>query len=313
MPRKLRLDGLRADRAAVHVLLFEAEQIGDPVGKLQYEYRLKQIEAEIRDLEGTPEHCASVALFFGGNPVLGSRGILADFAGSALSQFQQIVTKRFASAELGSLGTRGPVPLSDNTHLMITEIARGSFGFVLDEFSDQQSMCNTALKMVVNEVTDVVYHTAAPDDAAFEEVAEKLDQRSLIALKDFFVTLDTSNATVRIVEEDRDFLLDSPAVHRGRLRTEATTIDEKNDDVIGELLGFLPEHRRYELRKQSGEVISGAATKQATEQYISALHSPQGASGKVWRTKMSIRTIQRRNRAPKVVYTLLEFIEQVQI
>lgn len=311
MPRKLETGGLRADLIAVKGLLDAATRRNDPVGIIQYKYRMNLLEEELRDLESTPECKASVALFFGGEPVLGSRGINTNFAGSILGKFQEIVSKRFAAAELGGLGERGPVPLSINTQLMITEIARGSFGFVLDELGDQQDTCNTFLKQIVDDVTLLVHHTAAEDEIEFEQAAENLDKRTLSALKEFFVTLDSSKATLRVVEDIHDFQLDRSAVNRGRVRTEATDIQEDSDDVIGELIGFLPEHKRFELRKATGEVISGPASKEATEKYLAALHSAEGAVGKTWKTKINIRTLQKLNQQPKSYYKLIDLVERL--
>ena len=106
MLRKLRLDGLRAELSLVQELLRQSLDAGDPVGELQYEHRRNIITKEIKELEETVTTSASVTLFFGGRPVLGSKGIAAEFAGGALEKFQDLVTKTFAKAEIGQLGKR---------------------------------------------------------------------------------------------------------------------------------------------------------------------------------------------------------------
>jgi len=310
MPRKLRLDGLRAELNSVQELLRQAHDAGDPVGELQYSHRQEILQKEIEEIEKTETTSASVALFFGGKPVLGSKGIAAEFAGSALEKFQDLVTRTFAKAELGPLGRRGPIPQKENTQLMVTELARGSFGFVLDEMSEQSELQETALKLMVDEVARIVEDTGSPNEPDFEAIVESLDPRTLIALKDFFVILDSSEATIRIVDDERDFLLDKYAVHRGRLRTEATSIEEKETFATGQILGFLPEHRKFELKPVDGEIIYGSVSKEAAEQYQAMVTSGTDVVGRHWQVKLTVRTVKPLNRPLREVYRLLEFMKE---
>ncbi len=192
MPRKLLLDSLKAELNSVQELLRQAQDAGDPVGELQYTHREEILKKEIEELDNVITTSASVALFFGGKPVLGSKGIAAEFAGGALERFQDLVTRTFAKAEVGPLGERGPIPQKYNTQLMITELARGSFGFVLDEMSEQSELQETALKLMVDEVAQIVEKTGSPNEPDFESILVSLDPRTLIALEDFFVILDNT-------------------------------------------------------------------------------------------------------------------------
>ncbi|MDN3685565.1 hypothetical protein QW180_26405 [Vibrio sinaloensis] len=63
------------------------------------EKKLEKLDTEISLLNNASETHASVALFFGGEPVLGSKGILASFAGNVLDNFQELINKAFASKE----------------------------------------------------------------------------------------------------------------------------------------------------------------------------------------------------------------------
>ena len=310
MPRKLRLDALRAELNSVQDLLRQAHDSGDPVGELQYSHRQELLEKEIEEIDKAVTTSASVALFFGGKPVLGSKGIAAEFAGSALEKFQDLVTRTFAKAELGPLGKRGPIPQKENTQLMVTELARGSFGFVLDEMSEQTEFQETALKLMVDEVARIIEDAGSPNEPDFEAILESLDPRTLIALKDFFVILDNSAATIRIVDDERDFILDQYAVHRGRLRTEATSIEEKEAFKSGQILGFLPEHRKFELKPADGETIYGSVSKEAAEQYQAMISSGTDVVGRRWHVKLTVRTVKPLNRPPREVYRLVEFMKE---
>lgn len=314
MLRKLELDGLRSDLAAVEGLLADAESAGDPVGKLQYARRHEELEEQISRIKGIPEHTAGVALFFGGNPVIGSKGIMADFAGRSLETFQEMIAKRFAMLETGELGRRGPIPLKSSTQMMITDVARGSFGFVLEEATDNHNLADTPLKLAVDEVSGLVTRIASADEELFEAAVESVDQRLLGALRDFFKNLDDAGATLRIVEDSRDQSLGRSDIARARQRTEAMEIEEnETDTLVGELLGLVPVHRRFELRLvATGETIYGAVSADLSKTYVASLHDDLGnPTGKVWRTKMRIREVRARQRPAKLTYTLLGLMEQV--
>jgi hypothetical protein len=308
MPRKLELEALEAELAGLSLLLTEARAINDTVGIIQFEQKTHELELEIQTLKDAKISEASVAIYFRGDPVVGSRGIAASFAGKALNQFQEVISRQFAKAELGTLGERGPVPLKDATALMVTGLAQGSFGFILDEMHDQTQMFDTALKITLDEVMNIIDAAGSVEDAMFEDAAEELDPRTLIALREFFLDLDSSAATLRLVADSRDFSLDELAVHRARIRTEATQIVEEDEEKSGILIGFLPEHRRFELQLFSGETIYGSASKESTEQYLHAIQSGNRTIGVKCRAKIIERTVKPLNRPPRFVYRLLEFI-----
>lgn len=307
MPRKLKIDSMKAELSSIEALIQESLMFGDPVGEMQYGYRKMALESELATLQNGDETKASVALFFGGKPVFGSKGINADFAGKALNDFQEIISKVFAHLEQGTLGSRGRIAFSNESQLMVTEVARGSFGFVLDEVSDQMDLVETALKNVVDEVASIIEKTAANEQNKFDEVLSEIDARTLISLRDFFGNLDKNSATLRLVEGNKEFQLDEDAVHRGRERTENTSITETYDYLEGILIGFLPEHRKFELKLSNEKVIYGTVTKDAAEAYSKMLANGVSFADRKCKIKASIRLIKPINRPEKELYRLLEF------
>jgi len=307
MPKKLTIDSLSSEITTVNELLEGAHRLGDIVGEMQLEHRLNQLTKKLENLKqnSVRDNAASVALFFGGKPVLGSKGIAAEFAGLALENFQNLIAKTFAANEVGELGARGKIPFKANSELMVTGLARGSFGFVLDEMSNQTELQESELAFIIDKVAHLIRDTAAQDDAVFESVLEDLDPRTLIALKAFFSNLDSNSATVRVVEKDFDITLDGTAVRRGRVRTEATSIEEKSTEIIGNLVGFLPEHRKFELKDESGNILYGSATKEAVEQFE---REAEAAIGKRCLVKLSVKTVLPLNRPPKEIVRLIEFL-----
>lgn len=307
MPKKLSIDSLSSEITTLNELLSSARQSGDFVGEMQIEHRISELSIKLESLreDTVYDNNASVALFFGGQPVLGSKGIAAEFAGAALEQFQNLIAKVFANSEAGDLGERGKVPFKPNSELMVTGLARGSFGFVLDEMNEQVQIESSQLSHVIDKAALLLRDSAAQDDAIFESILEELEPRTLIALRDFFSNLDSSKATIRVVEKELDFTLDGPSIHRAKIRTEATSIEESTTEIEGTLVGFLPEHRKFELADNTGKLFYGSATKEAVEQFTKASDS---MVGKKCLIKATIKTVAPLNRPPREVVRLVEFL-----
>jgi hypothetical protein len=77
--RRLEQDQLAADLAAVEELLASAPA-GDVLGRLSLTERRDEVRAALAETGAKGELEGRTALFFGGAPVIGSRGIDADFA-----------------------------------------------------------------------------------------------------------------------------------------------------------------------------------------------------------------------------------------
>lgn len=310
--KRLELEALFADRESVRSML-AALATDDPIGRLSFSARLAIIEEQIQRLAATHETTGSVALMFAGGPVQGSRSIAADFATSVLKSFQDLVTKQIAGDEFGRLGTRGRLPERTPSTLVIRELVRGSVGFVLEENSANEEITDTPIKKAIDDVTEIISQAAEESDEAFETSVETLDPRILISLRDFFRSLDDSDASVRIVEGERDASLDKPAVRRARMRVDATEVkDTESEAIIGELLGLLPESRRFEMKLlDSGEVIRGTVATALATRWLELIELPgERLVGQVWRTKMRVREIRERNRPPRSLYALLGLIER---
>ena len=161
MHRRLQMEGLQAEISTLSNIINQAKVLNDPLGEYQLTKRKASLEKELSECTANTDSLASVAVYFGGKPVFGSRGISADFAGRMLNHFQDLVGLTFAKVELGTLAERGRIPRRDATNLMITEIAKGSFGFILNQISDQDEFEITALKNTVEEVAKIIERTAS--------------------------------------------------------------------------------------------------------------------------------------------------------
>lgn len=312
MVRRLELEGLTAEAAALEDMLRSRTPEEDPIGHLQYADKLAELREQIEQLGEAPDLSASVALFFAGAPVVGSHGVKAEFAGRAVEIFQDIVSKRFAANEVGDLGGRGPVPMRANSDLLLTNVARGSFGVILEEANETRPLAETQLKVVLDDVVASMQAAAVEDGTDFEQLLETIDDRYLRSLGHFFELLDEHAATVRVVEGDNDRQLTRDEIHRARERTSATTIQERdNQELVGRLF-LLPAHRRFELVLEDGSTVWGPVSGEFATQHLEALRADANeVVGRRWRVRTRARTVTRPNREPKTTYKLLHLVQRL--
>lgn len=245
--RKLERDFAHADLAAVSNLL---AQLGDEdvMARFGLEARREELQRTILHLDETVDApTASAALFFGGRPVIGARGIESEFAGTAVTKFQDIVAKVLAH-ETGGLGQRGIVPNKAASTLHITNIVRGSFGFLFEEVQPQEQLVETPLKGAVDETTRLLDAFGEPDEERFRSAVETIDQRVLGTTREFFNLMRQSSATLRLVAGDTDRAFGAEAITRAAERATSTTVEEADETIRGQLAGVLPDAHQFEFR-----------------------------------------------------------------
>jgi len=313
MLKKLEIQSLQADVSALERLLIGRTTENDPLGFLQLSKRRDAMAARLAQVEVTVQHKAAVALFFAGGPVVGSRGIDAAFAGKTVSLFQDLVSKQFATEEIGELGRRGPVALQTSSDLLVTNVVRGSVGLLLEEADQNGTFADSQLKIVVDHVVDVLAAAAAPAPDAFEQALDGMAPRFLTSLGDFFEIMDEQRALLRVVESERELEFDDEGIRRGRERARTAQIDEQeHEELIGKVY-ILPDSRRFELRIIEGEPpITGSVAREFARRDLEDLLAAGNAIGERWRVRIRTRTLTRPTGARKVTHTLLGMIERAE-
>jgi hypothetical protein len=265
--RKLEKDFACADLAAVSNLL---SRLGDEdvMARMGLEARREELRGAIARLDDAPdEETASAALFFGGAPVVGTRGIETTFATEAIGKFQDLVSKVLAH-EAGGLAQRGVVPHRDVSTLHITQIVRGSFGFLLEEMQPAQESIETSLRTAVDEATRILDAFGESDEEQFRSTAEGLDERLLATTRDFFGLMHESGATFRLVAGKQDHSFGEHAVAIAAERASTTNVEESEESSFGKLIGTLPDSHVFEFVVKSGEVIRGKVQRSLTRDQL---------------------------------------------
>lgn len=301
--KKLERDFAVADIAAVNGLL---AQLGDEdvMTRFGLEARLEELQRELAALDDTrDEPTASAALFFGGQPVLGARGIESEFGGAAVTKFQDLIAKVLAH-ENGGLGQRGVVPNRVASTLHITNIVRGSFGFLLEELHPQHQMVETSLKAAVDEATRLLDAFGEPDEEAFRTAVEEIDERVLGTAREFFSLMRQRGATLRVVAGDRDNSFGAEAVARAADRATSTVLQDGEQVITGQLAGVLPDAHQFEFRAGADRgTLRGKVDRSLTADQLSRFNRDYvNIDG---RGRFHIKRVLRNGVVVRETYTLL--------
>lgn len=264
-----------AQLASIEVLL-QAIPSTNLASRIGLEEQRDDLQKELADIEAVTGKLASVAFYFGGNPVNGSRAIEADFAANALSTYQEVVTKVWSEGLRESQSDIRKIP-KEASRLHITDVVHGSFGFVLEEIDENgMPLFRSALKESMDRATELISGVADKDDDVFNDVMAVMSGDVFSAVRNFYRIIYKSKATFRMVEDQTDQTFDSVAVERAYDRAEFTTTQEEEFDIEGELLGIIPIGRRFEFKKKDdGTVISGKVGLLFSQEYLERVNKEQ--------------------------------------
>ncbi|MBW6396390.1 hypothetical protein KPL78_00960 [Roseomonas sp. HJA6] len=311
MIRKIQRDTLMAELQSLRALLIGAEGAA-PLTALSLKARLAGVEEELSALEREMRLTGEVAIFFTGKRVQGSRGIDAEFATNSLRHYQDLVSKTVLHRLRGPLAQRGPLKEREVARLNITGTAPGSFGFVLEEDgADQSPLFPTAVKEAMEQVTELLKAFSSPEEAAFASAFDDLDPRTLKSLKDLLEDLNESEATMRLVEGDREVSLDRQSVERAAERASQSRVDEREVEIEGRLIGIGPTRRTFEFRREdTGDVLTGRVDSQLSGAFLRRVTESPVEIGERRVARMLVRETERRGASPRITYTLLNLSDE---
>ncbi len=254
----LRHNHLFAERTTLKRMLSEIP-IEDVLERSGLEARLEDVENELATAGPPRREPARARLTFRGRPVVDQHGIFAEFGTRATSAFTDAVAK-VASGLSGPLAAMGPIPNRDESQLLITGTALGSFGFELEEASsnllefEEQTIAGQAL-----ELTQSLLQSTLGTDDELADSAVAIDPRAVAAVRTFLEFLGTNEAVCALQFNDKLFQFkDVGEVTRSVQRLGHDNLHEEQTQLTGRFQGVLPKARTFEFKLgDSQEVIRG--------------------------------------------------------
>lgn len=234
----------------------------DIIERNSLECRLKSVQDEFDALK-LKNHPKRASLTFRGDPVVGSEGIVAEFASKAMGAFSDAYAMIVAGL-FGSLSDRGPIAEKSKNQLLITGTAVGSFGFEF-ELPEHQNEQNRLFdekeknKEAIDIMQDLFKLSDSGSDDELAEIVEKIHPRAVRKFSEFLEYLVQSNAWCGLEFNDKVFKYkDFDQINRSAERLKNDYISEYDEEFCGEFRGVMPHYRDFEfLISKGNEIIKG--------------------------------------------------------
>lgn len=223
------------------------------------EARIKSVDSELARIPESARDPARARLTFGGAPVVGTHGIIAEFGARAVTLFTEAVAA-MAASQLAPLMSMGPIPNRNQNQLLITNTALGSFGFELEEYcGNQQSLADESPVAVALAKTQEFLLSTLGTDEELADAASETDQRAQDKIRAFLRALSDSEAFCSLQYGNHvvRFTLGQVKESVNRLSSENFRTELKI--LEGSFVGLLPNSRTFEFKvaPSEGQLIRG--------------------------------------------------------
>jgi len=227
--------------------------------KKALETRLKKLEKKLSTLNEEAMSQKAV-ITFKGEPVFGTYGILADFASKASGSFSDAITAIAASLE-DNLAYMGRIPHKKENQLIITNIARGSFGFEFEvprNGTDTLMPELTSVEKALDAMQGLLNSTLLDDEEQITEIVEEIHPRAVSKVVEFLDTLKSNHAWFAYEFGERKvFFKNISDIDKAISILDQDNIKEDEETYSGEFQGILPGRRTFEFLTSDKEIIVG--------------------------------------------------------
>lgn len=221
--------------------------------RMGLEERLKDIEGQVGAEPKLAPEPARARVTFRGKPVVGSHGIFAEFGTEVMKSFTEVVTAMAASHASGPLKPKGPIPGREEHQLLITNTVLGSFGFEVEEYQEDllPEGAESSVAVALKKTQAILEKTRDSDDDELADVLSETDTRTLNAVRTFLKVVSEAEASCGLEFGERMVRFSDPGdVQRSMQRLGDQNVKEKAVELIGNILGVLPQHRTFEFRAE---------------------------------------------------------------
>ena len=264
------------------------------------EFRKRKVDEILASRPAVLREPVHVRVTFRGKPVVGSRGLLADFGAAAVKAFADAVAVVGASRD-SSLNLRGAIPQREKYGLLITGTASGSFGFDLEETAgDARFPRMSPVGPAVKRTISILEAAVGTDDEVLLDTVSDAHPRALGAIRTFLKKMAVQEATCALEFKGRTLRFsDVSEVRRVEKRLGSDHVLDEEQQMTGRFLGVLPAHRRFEFWNEGTDrVVSGR---------IDPALKDAGAINEVLNRSTRITVIARRVGSAGSRYVLLAY------
>ena len=276
-----------------------------PKGRVIQRVGLEGRVARLRDeLARLPPEGKHFDLTFRGEPVEGSRSIIAEFAGRALAAFSEAVATIAASFE-GDLSATGRLPGGGDRSLRLVGPALGSFGFEMEippgpalvpQTSFLTDETANPMELAVELAMTLIEAAQAADEEKLSDVIADVHPRAAGKVREFVKIVVDRRATfnVRMGVKRVGFI----EIEAGRRMLESLRVEDVKEEsrTIRGLLWILPHARQFELKAEDrvlkgrlGHGISDLDTLAAGAPVMAEIRETRLRTAKPRYTLMSVR------------------------
>lgn len=225
------------------------------IQRISLESRLKSV-LHAFEQEATIPKPSRARLTFRGRPVVGSRGIAADFGGKASNAFADAFSAVVAGLN-ESLQLMGPIPDRAKSQLLITGTAIGSFGFELELpvaglFPDEEKADEALQKM-----QSLFEASAMGSDDDVAELVDAIHPRAVKKISEFLGILLQYQAWCGLEFKNKIFRFENiDQLIKSADRLEEGNIKADQKMYQGMFVGVLPNGRSFEFQTPN-ELLKG--------------------------------------------------------
>lgn len=265
----------RSQREFLKVQLLETQRLkemagGHPLMSVAFAEREIELTQRISELPYGHKEARTV-LFFSGEPVQGSFGIDAAFAGKVLEPFQSMVMADYADRWHGVVGRRGRRSGEAQSRLLLTGLPRGSFGLELTRADNDELFEEGQLADTLAHVTRLVEASARSD----EDFAAELDStapRVIQNLRGFLEVVSKNKAGLRLETGDFRCSVDPVQANEAYQRVAGTITNDEAVEESGVFKGVLLDSWKFDFLTDGNLSVGGKIDDSLTEDQVVGLN-----------------------------------------
>lgn len=265
------------------------------IQRIGFQDRLERIRQKIEGVP-VPPRPRRLAATFGGEPVIDRYGIDANFGADAVGIFSDTI-RLTAAASTGELKATGEIPRTAMSQPIITGVALGSFGFVM-ELPPTPLHEISYPEQAVNQVQELLRLAKEGADDDLSQATADLHPRAVIKVMELLDFMRKRRAHFAISYQDHEVRFDSATeIEVAARRLNPANVERQTREVIGTLIGVVPDILLFQLDPTEGESIHGRIGPEAGDAYqIGVDHTNR-------RVRAQVRTVRIGRGAPR--HTLL--------